>query len=78
MALIKLFTFIKVVIIIFIFNNAIIGTYFILLNISNMIKEGFILLKKNKHNKLGLCCYCGKQRYIAIDYKNFALLATNK
>lgn len=44
-----------------------------------MIKQGPILQKvKDKHNILGLCYYCGKSAYIAMDYKNPTLLFTKK
>ena len=45
----------------------------------NVIRQGPILQKKkDKYNSLGLCRYCGKPRYIAIDHKNPALLATKR
>lgn len=43
-----------------------------------MLKQELILQKKNRQNNLDLCHYCGKLKYIAIDHRNSALLATKK
>ena len=44
-----------------------------------MIKRGPISQEeKDRRNNLGMCRYCGKPGYIAIDHKNPALLATKR
>ena len=49
------------------------------MDMSNMIRRGPISQEeKNRRNSLGLCCYCGEPGHIAIDHKNFTLLATKK
>ena len=49
------------------------------MNVSNVIKQGPILQdEKDRCNSLGLSCYCDKPGYIAIDYRNPALLAIKK
>ena len=56
-----------------------IGTYLGSMDVSNVIRQRPILQEeKDKHNSLGLCHYHDKQRDIAIDYKNPALLATKR
>ena len=50
-----------------------------LIDLSNMIKQGLILQeKKDRHNSLGFCHYCGKPQYIAMDHRNSTLLVTRK
>ena len=46
---------------------------------SNVIKQGLILQeKKDRRDSLGFCHYCGELGHIAIDHRNFALLATKR
>lgn len=55
------------------------GTYFDLIDVSNIIKQGPILQEeKDKYNSLSLCCYCNKPEYIAINHRNSILLAIKK
>ena len=49
------------------------------MDVSNVIRRGPIAQEqKDRHNNLGLCHYCGKPGYIAIDHRNPALLATKR
>ena len=49
------------------------------IDVSNVIKQRPISQEeKDRRNSLGLCYYCDKPRYIAIDHKNPALLTTKK
>ena len=55
------------------------GTHFGPIDISNVIKQGPISQEeKDRRNSLGLCCYCGKPGYIAINHRNPVLLATKR
>ena len=49
------------------------------MDVFNVIRQEPILQEeKDGYNNLGLCRYCGKSGYIAIDHKNPTLLATKK
>ena len=74
----KLSTAVGVAVIFLVPSNAT-GTHCGPIDMSNMIMRGPILQeKKDRCNSLGLCHYCDKPRYIAIDHKNSVLLATKR
>ena len=74
----KLFTAIEITVI-FLVPSTTIGTHFSPIDVSIMIRQRLILQEeKDRHNSLGLYCYCGKLGHIAIYHKNPALLATKR
>ena len=65
--------------VVFLVPSTAIGTYPGLMDVSNMIKQRPISQEeKNRRNSLGLCRYCSKPGYIAIDHQNPALLAIKR